>query len=111
MKPKGFDKNKTKWFNCGMDLKSFLSPMDAEARDQFAVRCGTTRGHLQNVMYGLKTCATYLAVHIERESGGVVRRWELRPDWDKHWPELIGQDGAPAVPCAPATETVVVLGA
>lgn len=47
-------------------------------------------------MYGVRPCATDLAVRIERESAGAVRRWELRPsDWDKHWPELVGAVGAP----------------
>ena len=82
-----------------MDLKSLLTPMSAEKRDEFAARCETTKGHLQNVMYGLRPCATNLAVHIERESGQLVRRWVLRPDdWFKHWPELIGTDGAPEIP-------------
>lgn len=80
-----------------MDLKSFLAPMDAEQREQFASRCSTSKGHLQNVMYGVRPCATDLAVSIERESGHAVRRWELRPeDWYRHWPELIGTNGAPA---------------
>jgi hypothetical protein len=85
-----------------MDLKTYLAPMAGQARDEFAKRCDTTRGHLQNVMYGIKTCATDLAVSIERESVQQVRRWDLRPlDWHKHWPELIGVEGAPAVPHAP----------
>ncbi len=81
-----------------MDLKTYLTPMCADERDVFAERCGTTRGHLQNVMYGQRPCATDLAVSIERESQHAVRRWELRKDWFSHWPELIGQPGAPAVP-------------
>lgn len=88
-----------------MDLKTFLSPMGAEAREDFARRCATTKGHLQNVMYGLKTCATDLAVRIERESSLQVRRWDLRADWADHWPELIGLPGAPdAVAKEPATQ-------
>jgi DNA-binding transcriptional regulator YdaS (Cro superfamily) len=80
----------------GMDLKSFLALKSAAERDEFASRCETSRGHLQNVMYGWRPCATDLAVSIERESEGSVRRWDLRPsDWDKHWPELIGAKGAP----------------
>lgn len=82
-----------------MDLRTFLTPMSAEERERFAARCGTSRFHLQNVMYG-KTCATDLAVSIERESKRQVRRWELRPDWFKHWPELIGRKGAPEIPAA-----------
>lgn len=35
-------------------------------------------------------------VEIERDSGGELRRWDLRPrDWHLIWPELIGTDGAP----------------
>ena len=38
-----------------------------------------------------------LAVDIERKIG--VRRWALRPgDWHLIWPELIGSEGAPALP-------------
>lgn len=33
---------------------------------------------------------------IEEVTGGVVRRWDLRPnDWWLIWPELIGAEGAP----------------
>lgn len=43
------------------------------------------------------------AVLIERETGGAVRRWDLRPnDWHRIWPELVGMDGAPAVEAATA---------
>lgn len=70
-----------------MDLKTYLSPMSVDDREAFAVACGTTRGHLQNVMYG-KTCAPALATAIERESGRAVTRKELRADWAAIWPEL-----------------------
>ena len=50
---------------------------------------------------------------IEQATGGVVKRWDLRPDdWHRIWPELSGTEGAPKVPKAPAinaqaaTETV-----
>ena len=40
-----------------------------------------------------------LCVVIERESGKIVTRQELRPkDWHLIWPELIATEGAPAVP-------------
>lgn len=72
-----------------MDLKTFIKSLPVAEREGFASRCGTTIGHLQNVMYGLKSCATDLAVSIERESGCVVTRQELRTDWANHWPELV----------------------
>jgi DNA-binding transcriptional regulator YdaS (Cro superfamily) len=38
-------------------------------------------------------------VAIEQATGGVVMRWDLRPDdWHRIWPELIGAEGAPATP-------------
>lgn len=38
-------------------------------------------------------------VPIEMATGGAVMRWRLRPDdWHLIWPELIGADGAPAIP-------------
>lgn len=37
-------------------------------------------------------------VDIERATSREVMRWDLRPaDWHRIWPELIGQEGAPAV--------------
>lgn len=85
-----------------MDLKSFISGKAGSDRSEFAQRCGTTRGVLQNIMYGLRPCNPELAVLIERESAGDVRRWDLRPkDWWLIWPELIGSPGAPEVPHEP----------
>ena len=38
-------------------------------------------------------------VTIEQKTDRAVRRWDLRPsDWWLIWPELIGADGAPAIP-------------
>lgn len=82
-------------------LKAHLAPLSKDDREAFAIRCGTTLGHLNNVMYSVRPCATGLAVCIERESGMAVRRWDLRPkDWHLIWPELIGIEGAPCVPAA-----------
>lgn len=36
---------------------------------------------------------------LERACEGRVPRWHLRPkDWHRIWPELIGAEGAPALP-------------
>jgi len=80
-----------------MNLRTYLKRLGPEATERFAVRCATSAGHLRNVGYKLRPCATDLAVRIERESAGEVTRQELRADWSDHWPELIGQAGAPAV--------------
>lgn len=83
-----------------MELKAYLKSLpDDEARDRFAVSCETTLGHMRNTIYVTgKLLAPANCVLAERNSGGAVRRWDLRPaDWHAIWPELIGADGAPAV--------------
>jgi hypothetical protein len=83
------------------ELKAFLRGLDGEeSRVDFAKRCETSLGHLRNIIYGdgRKTCSPELAALIDIESGGVVRRWHMRPlDWHRIWPELIGAEGAPRV--------------
>ncbi len=72
-----------------MDLKTYLAPKTSEQREEFASLCSTSKGHLQNVMYGVRPCAPELAVLIEKHSGGEVTRKDLRPDdWQAIWPEL-----------------------
>jgi DNA-binding transcriptional regulator YdaS (Cro superfamily) len=84
-----------------MSLKTYFADLNAEQREAFAGRCGSTRGVLQNIMYGLRPCAPLLAAAIERESEGKVRRWDLRPtDWHLIWPELAREEGAPVPPPA-----------
>lgn len=73
-----------------MELKTYLSTLDVLKRDDLARNCGTTRGHLQNICYGLRTCSAELATALERESGGAITRRDLRPDdWHLIWPELV----------------------
>lgn len=72
-----------------MDLRTYVTPLDLEEREDFASRCGTTWGHLRNCMYGYREPSVELAVAIERESGGSVRRQDLFPDsYGAKWPEL-----------------------
>ena len=68
-----------------MDLKSYLQTMTLVERDAFAIRCGTTAGHLRNISYGDKPCGESLAINIERESEGAVPCEKLRPDVDWHY--------------------------
>ena len=77
-----------------MDLKTYLKSLPGEERrEEFAKNCDTSLGHLRNIGYGYKPCATDLAVRIERISGGVVTRRDLRTDWANHWPELVTAPG------------------
>lgn len=86
-----------------MKLSDYLKPLSATERAELAGRAGTSWLHLRNIAYSGKSCGYPLAVAIERESRGAVRRWDLRPsDWHLIWPELIGAEGAPQVPAVAA---------
>lgn len=85
-----------------MDLKTYLLGLTIPEREKFARRCHTTRGHLQNVMYGLRPCDPKLAVSVEKESGGAVKRSDLRDDWKAIWPELAKGNGSSAGHCKEA---------
>lgn len=72
-----------------MDLKTLLSQKSTLERDALAAECETTRGHLQNVMYGLRSCSPELANALEQATGGQVTRQDLCPnDFWKIWPDL-----------------------
>ena len=72
-----------------MDLKNFFFAMSNEDREVFAVKCGTTHGHMRNVAYGYKLPSTELAVAIERHSKKAVTRQEMFPtSFKQKWPEL-----------------------
>lgn len=79
-------------------------PIDVAAdcvgsQSALASRLGVTKAavhqwKLKGRQVPLEHCAA-----IEAATGGKVTRRELRPDdWPRIWPELIGADGAPAVP-------------
>lgn len=69
-------------------FKEFLFGIPMVEREAFASRCGTSRAHLTNIAYGQKSCGESLAINIERESHGVVRCEDMRPDVD--WAYLRG---------------------
>lgn len=70
-------------------FKRYYMRMPPIERDSFAIRCGTSRRHLENICYG-KTCGESLAINIDRESRGAVRCEDLRPDVD--WSYLRGTE-------------------
>lgn len=71
-----------------MQLNEFLKQISREANanfdavDDFARRCDTSAGQLRHVARGSRRAGESLAINIERESHGVVRCEDLRPDVD-----------------------------
>ena len=66
---------------------------------------GIAGAFLSQIAGGLRGVPAERAADLERACDFAVRRWDLRPDdWHRIWPELIGADGAPAVPEPTAQE-------
>lgn len=72
-----------------MELKDYLRTLGSdEARESFALRCGTTLNYLRLIAYNRsgrgKRASAELAICIDRESHGVVPVEKIRPDvdWD-----------------------------
>lgn len=82
-------------FCCMEKLKQFLKSIPVSERDAFAKRCRTTWAFLRNVMYGQRIPNEKLCVALERESGYIVTRQDLRVDWSEIWPELMLESGCP----------------
>ena len=80
-------------------LLNYTKRLSADERERLATSCGTTVGHLNNVSYGIRKASAALAKQLARNTSGQVPEWESRPDdWHEIWPELIGAEGAPAIP-------------
>lgn len=72
-----------------MDFKPFFFGLPPSKREEFAMKCETTVGHLQNIAYGYRPASAELAVLIERHSKKQVTRVDLFPDrYSRIWPEL-----------------------
>lgn len=71
----------------------------AAARAELAAMVHISDPYLYQCLTGRKAMKPEEAVRVEVESRLALRRWHLRPrDWWLIWPELIGTEGAPAVP-------------
>lgn len=73
--------------------------MSTSERAALARELSINEQYLYQCLTGRAAMKAKEAVRIERQSAGRLRRWHLRAkDWFEVWPELIGTEGAPAVP-------------
>lgn len=71
-----------------------------EERRRLAEAYGINPTYLYQCLSGHRQMAAAEARALEERSNGELKRWQLRVhDWFLIWPELIGMDGAPEVPC------------
>lgn len=81
-----------------MNLPDYLSAERGRGA-ALAAAVGVTPVMVSQWSGGIKPVPPERCVAIEQATSGVVTRRDLRPkDWHLIWPELIGTEGAPAVP-------------
>lgn len=92
------------------ELKAWLKSLaDDDARESFALRCGTTLGHLRNVSYGQRPASPELCAALEFETEGQIECTLMRPDlpWvrlpDKAWPHPKGRPAVDVAKALPAS--------
>ncbi len=77
----------------------------AAERIALAAQLSMNEQYLYQCLSGRRAMDPAQAVRVERHLNGRVRRWQLRKaDWHLIWPELIGAEGAPAVPADQSQE-------
>lgn len=81
-----------------MTLNEFLSG-GGRSNIELARAIGVPPALISQWRNGARPVPVGRCTPIEQATNGAVRRWHLRPDdWHRIWPELIGAEGAPAVP-------------
>lgn len=67
-------------------LRQYLNSLSRPDQEAYALRCHTTVGYLRKALSTKPRFDGAFARILDEESGGKVRRAELRPDI---WPELV----------------------
>lgn len=75
-----------------MKLKKYLSDRRVD-RGELAVRLHVSRAYLSHLCSGFRRASVDLCLRLERETGGLVRCEDLRPDVD--WAYLRGSSPTP----------------
>lgn len=87
-----------------MDLSTYLTREKGRAA-RLAKRLSMPAAYLSQIANGRRPAPPAVVPALEEACEHEVRRWDLRPDdWHRIWPELIGTDGAPAVPATEAQQ-------
>ncbi len=69
-------------FSNTSQLKAFLSQLNSHEKSEFANKCQTSIGYLNQIMYGNSKCSASLAIKIDKESNGAISCDALCPDAD-----------------------------
>lgn len=78
-----------------------MSTISIDERRRLCDEFGLDAAHLYQLLTGRREMEPMKAVELEVRTGGRLRRWHLRArTWHLVWPELVGTEGAPALPAA-----------
>ncbi|MGS0976158.1 YdaS family helix-turn-helix protein [Burkholderia glumae] len=78
-----------------MDLKTYLSSLERGGASKLAEQVGVSASFLSQMAAGSSAISPARCVLIERATGAVVSRRDLRPgDWQDIWPELLDHEAA-----------------
>ncbi|WP_186276366.1 transcriptional regulator [Burkholderia gladioli] len=78
-----------------MDLKTYLSSLERGGASKLAEEVGVSPSFLSQMAAGSSAISPARCVLIERATGAVVSRRDLRPDdWRDIWPELTDPEPA-----------------
>lgn len=78
-----------------------MSTISIDERRRLCDEFGLDAAHLYQLLTGRREMEPMKAVELEVRSGGRLRRWHLRArTWHLVWPELVGTEGAPALPAS-----------
>ena len=95
------------------EILEYLRGLPPQEQNAFAQRCRTSVGYLRKAASTKQQLGVELCIHLDRESGGVLRCERLRPglDWDYlRSVALRGvDDSKPNHPKAPAHQARVAI--
>ena len=74
-------------------LIDYINRLGQDDRAAFEVGVGTSIGYLRKARTVGQLLGPELCVNIERATGGIITRRDLRPDdWYRIWPEIVTED-------------------
>lgn len=91
------------------EILDYLRSLSPPEREAFAERCQTSVGYLRKAVSTKQQLGVELCIHLDRESGGVLKCERLFPGLDWDYLRKAAQrkvDGAPAQHARAATENV-----
>lgn len=84
-----------------------MSTISIDERNRLCEQFAIDPRYLYQLLTGRRELEPARAVKLEQLTGGRLRRWHLRArTWHLIWPELIGVEGAPALPADEAVAGV-----